>query len=35
MVIYVPRGDSVDQTRLPEFYDSTYQYLADLGIPQM
>jgi hypothetical protein len=35
MVIYVPRGDCVDQTRLPEFYDSTYQYLADLGIPQM
>jgi hypothetical protein len=35
MVIYVPRGESVDQTRLPEFYDSTYQYLADLGIPQM
>lgn len=32
MVIYVPRGNPNDATRLPEFYDSTYQYLIDTGI---
>ena len=31
MVIFVPPGDSKDATRLPEFYDGTYQYLKDLG----
>lgn len=35
MVIYVPPGKSNDSTRLPEFYDSTYQYLAGLGIKEM
>jgi hypothetical protein len=33
MVIYVPRGQDGDQTRSAEFYDSTYHYLRDLGIP--
>jgi len=32
MVIYVPPGDSNDPTRLPEFYDATYEYLTGLGI---
>lgn len=32
MVIFVPPGDSRDATRLPEFYDGTYQYLRGLGI---
>jgi hypothetical protein len=35
MVIYVPPGDSKDPTRSPEFYDSTYRYLTELGIPEL
>ena len=33
MVIFVPHGDSDDPTRAPSFYDSTFHYLTDLGIP--
>jgi hypothetical protein len=33
MVIFVPPGDSDDPTRSPEFYDSTFHYLTELGIP--
>jgi hypothetical protein len=33
MVLFVPPGDSTDPTRLPEFYDETFKYLADIGIP--
>jgi hypothetical protein len=33
MVIYVPRGNPTDPTRSPAFYDATYRYLTDLGIP--
>jgi hypothetical protein len=33
MIIYVPPGDSNDPTRSPNFYQSTYEYLADLGVP--
>ena len=32
MVIFVPPGDPGDATRLPEFYDGTYEYLRGLGI---
>jgi DUF2075 family protein len=32
MIIFVPPGDSADPTREPQFYDSTFQYLKDLGI---
>jgi len=35
MVIFVPPGDPNDPTRAPEYYDSTYQYLAGLGIPDV
>ena len=43
MVICVPEGNSTktpngfweDSTRLPEFYDSTYQYLKDIGIVEL
>jgi Uncharacterized conserved protein (DUF2075) len=35
MVVYVPAGDSADHTRLPAFYDSTYHYLSELGIPAL
>jgi hypothetical protein len=31
MVVVVPKGDIDDPTRKPEFYDSTYQYLMDIG----
>lgn len=33
MVIFVPPGDSKDHTRKPEFYDRTFRYLAQIGIP--
>ncbi len=31
MVIVVPEGDAEDQTRVPDFYDPTYNYLQDVG----
>lgn len=34
MVIFVPPGDQNDPTRASEYYDSTYRYLAGLGIPE-
>jgi hypothetical protein len=33
MVIFVPPGNRADATRQPEYYDATFGYLADLGIP--
>jgi schlafen family protein len=33
MVLFVPPGDTHDPTRLPEFYDETYSYLVNIGIP--
>jgi hypothetical protein len=33
MVIFVPAGESTDPTRACNFYDSTFNYLTDLGIP--
>jgi hypothetical protein len=35
MVIYVPPGKPSDPTRSPGFYDLTYNYLTDLGIPDL
>ena len=32
MVIFVPQGNSQDQTRLPGFYDGTFGYLKGLGL---
>ncbi len=32
MVIFVPPGDSADDTRRPCYYDGTYEYLAGLGL---
>jgi hypothetical protein len=32
MVIFVPPGNPEDSTRLPAFYDSTYEYLKGLGV---
>ncbi|MFY9344362.1 MAG: DUF2075 domain-containing protein [Planctomycetota bacterium] len=34
MAIFVPPGDKNDPTRLPEFYDETFGYLASLGVEQ-
>jgi DUF2075 family protein len=31
MVLFVPEGDPEDHTRKSEFYDPTYEYLADIG----
>jgi hypothetical protein len=33
MVIFVPPGDRRDPTRAPEFYDPTFEYLRDVGVP--
>jgi hypothetical protein len=33
MVIFVPKGDGTDPTRSPAYYDSTFDYLAEIGIP--
>ena len=35
MVIFVPQGDEKDPTRSPKFYDTTYRYLAGIGIPSL
>jgi hypothetical protein len=33
MVIFVPKGEDADATRLSTYYDSTFKYLSDIGIP--
>jgi len=33
MVIVVPPGDLIDPTRHPDFYDSTFNYLQEVGFP--
>lgn len=35
MVIFVPPGDTADPTRSPDFYDPTFNYLKELGIPEI
>ncbi|MBZ5499768.1 MAG: DUF2075 domain-containing protein [Acidobacteriia bacterium] len=35
MVVFVPTGSTYDPTRSPAFYDSTFNYLRDLGIPEI
>lgn len=35
MIIVVPEGDKADHTRLPEIYDSTYEYLRTIGIEEI
>ena len=35
MMIFVPLGDLNDPTRSPEFYDSTFHYLTEIGIPAL
>ncbi len=33
MVVVVPDGDPADATRMPEIYDSTFDYLQGIGLP--
>ncbi|MBR1564033.1 MAG: DUF2075 domain-containing protein [Paludibacteraceae bacterium] len=35
MIICVPEGSPDDHTRLPEYYDATYNYLKSLGIEEI
>ena len=35
MVICVPTGNPADDTRLPVFYDDTYEYLKSLGLEEL
>lgn len=35
MIIFVPQGDSTDPTRSPAFYDPTFTYLQEVGIPEL
>lgn len=35
MVIYIPIGDENDITSLPKFYDHTYEYLKNIGMPEI
>ena len=34
-VIYVPTGNVHDPTRLPEWYDGTFNYLRSIGIQEL
>jgi hypothetical protein len=33
MAIVIPEGDAADPTRSPDFYDCTFRYLREIGIP--
>jgi len=35
MVVFVPQGSASDPTRSPKFYDSTFNFLKALGIPEL
>ena len=35
MVIFIPEGNNEDHTRLKKDYDCTYEYLRDIGIPEL
>jgi hypothetical protein len=35
MVIFVPEGDTSDQTRQPKYYDTTYAYLRSIGVDSL
>jgi hypothetical protein len=35
MIVWVPEGDSSDITRLPEFYDETFEYLISCGMKKI
>ena len=33
IVLFIPKGNPDDITRAPDFYNETYQYLKEIGIP--
>ena len=35
IVIFVPLGDELDLTRVPAFYDETYEYFTGIGVTQV
>lgn len=35
LIIYIPEGDEEDSSRLPEYYNGTYQYLKRVGIEEI
>ena len=35
VVIFIPKGDKDDDTRKPEFYDETYQYLKEIEFEEL
>ena len=35
MVIFVPPGDDSDPTRLPAFYNDTYDYFTTMGVAEI
>lgn len=35
MVVFVPPGSAADPTRPPHYYDSTFEYLRHVGIPEL
>jgi DUF2075 family protein len=35
MVLVVPEGNAEDPTRNPSYYDSTYEYLKEIGIKEI
>ena len=35
MIICVPEGNPEDHTRLPEFYNDTYNYLKSIGLEEI
>ncbi len=35
MIIFIPEGDEKDNTRKKEFYDGTFNFLCDIGIPHI
>lgn len=35
IVIFVPKGDIEDNTRLPDYYDSTYEYFKKIGLEEL
>ena len=35
MVLVVPEGNPEDPTRNPTYYDSTYEYLKEIGIMEI
>lgn len=34
-IIFLPNGDKADKTRMPEFYDETFQYLINCGLVEI